>query len=181
MPRGKKGERKPGRICNLTEFAVITGFSTERIRQLRHEGLPILKDEGKRGVEIDTALAIQWLLRHQAPNVKGESGKSYDANRARKMAADADKAEMERDQIRGELVEVDTAAAIIADRMTTLRARLLNMPSKIAVSVVAAASTGKRELAMAAMQVEVTAYLDEMSRSLGRVDDDENLFSDDEK
>src|SRR5690606_18888034 len=85
---------------------------------------------------------------------------NFDRDRARKMAADADTAEMNRDIQRGELVEVDVAVGLVADRIQTLRSRILNLPTKLAVKM---AATRTREEAMELLEAELTQLLEELS------------------
>ncbi|WP_334130180.1 terminase small subunit [Sneathiella sp.] len=164
MARGKAKVKRPGEKVSLAQFASIRGCTDPTVRKYIRDGMPV--DEkgaaGKASV-IDTARAIDWL-EQQAALAAGGQINSFDRDRARKMAADADTAEMNRDIQRGELVEVDVAVGLVADRIQTLRTRILNLPTKLAVKL---AATRTREEAMELLEAELTQLLEELSGGAG--------------
>ncbi len=146
MSRGNSKNRNKGKILNVTELSEIIGYSRNSILQWIKDGMPIIEggDNGK-AYKIDSSDAINWLCnRHKsrANERESEASYGYDYDRARKMAADADKSEMERDLLTGQLVEVEHVANFVAERLGALRARLLNLPTKLCVKL---AATKKRE------------------------------------
>ncbi len=140
MSRGNSKNRKKGMNVNVTEFSEIIGYSRNSILQWIKDGMPIIEggDNGK-AYQIDTSEAINWLMtRNKNRTAERDGDANYDYDRARKMSADADKSEMERDVLNGQLVQVDLVAGFVAERLGALRARLLNLPTKLCVKLAAA-------------------------------------------
>ena len=82
------------------------------------------------------------------------------------MAADADVAEMERDTMRGKLVEVDVAVGMVADRLQTVRQQLRDWPLKSAAELAACRT---RDEVVTLLEVDVNLLLEKLS--LGRIGD----------
>lgn len=168
MSRGNSKVKKQGRIVSLSDWADIMGRTLPTVRNQIRDGLPAKRpSKSAQGYEIDTAEAIQWLV-DRARNAGEGQALDFDADRARKMAADADVAEMERDTMRGELVEVDVAVSMVADRLQTIRARLLNLPTKAAVKLAACRT---REEVVERLDLEIQELLQELSGGAGSSDD----------
>ncbi|WP_299377499.1 terminase small subunit, partial [uncultured Kiloniella sp.] len=111
MSQGKTKKDKPGEIVTLARLASLLGCTDPTARKHIKDGMPIEESgQSGQGYKIDTAKAVRWLV-DRARKVAGGEVSHYDADRARKMAADADKSEMERDVMRGETVEVNVAVA----------------------------------------------------------------------
>ncbi|MEH6630177.1 MAG: terminase small subunit [Halopseudomonas aestusnigri] len=160
MSRGNTKKDKPGEIVSLAKLSSILGCSDPTARKYIKDGMPVAETGSSgQGYKIDTAVCVRWLI-DRARKVAGGEVNHYDADRARKMAADADKSEMERDVMRGETVEVNVAVSMVADRLATVRARLLGMPTKVAVKVAAAK---KREDVIEILDGEITQLLKELS------------------
>lgn len=126
---------KPGKVVTANQFAAITGYSQQTVQNWLRAGLPYIgKGANGKAYEIDTAAAIKWLIDRATLAVDGQS-LDFDTDRARKVAADADVAEMERDTMRGQLVEVDVG--MVADRLQTVRQQLRDWPVKSATKLAA--------------------------------------------
>lgn len=162
MTRGNNKIRKKGKIVNAGEFASIMGYSRNSVLQWIKEGMPIMEDgDNGKAYQINTSDAINWLInRSKARNQDKDRDADYDYDRARKMAVDADKAEMERDILRGQLVEVDLVAGLVADRLTGLRSRLLSLPAKYCVKL---ASQDTREACKETLEFGINDALKEIS------------------
>ena len=128
---------KPGKVVTANQFAAITGYSQQTVQNWLRAGLPYIgKGANGKAYEIDTAAAIKWLIDRTTLAVDGQS-LDFDRDRARKMAADADVAEMERNLLRSKLVEVDVAVGMVADRLQTVRQHLRDWPVKSATKLAA--------------------------------------------
>ena len=164
MSGGRAKAKKPGEKVSLAHFASILGCTDPTVRKYIRDGMPVdKKGSSGKASEIDTARAIEWLIENAVLGATGQVN-NFDRDRARKMAADADTAEMNRDIQRGELVEVDVAVGLVADRIQTLRSRILNLPTKVAVKL---AASRTREEAMEILDKELTQLLGELSGGSG--------------
>jgi pyruvate/2-oxoglutarate dehydrogenase complex dihydrolipoamide acyltransferase (E2) component len=86
--------------------------------------------------------------------------------RTRKMLADAELAEMERDKIRGTLVQLDTVRAAGVEVGTALRAALENLPDQLAPLVAAVAD---EERCRQILQDHLEAILKETATRIERL------------
>jgi len=86
--------------------------------------------------------------------------------RTRKMLADAELAEMERDKIRGTLVQLDTVRAAGVEVGTALRAALENMPDQLAPLV---AATMDEDRCRQILQDHLEAILKEAGAKIERL------------
>jgi phage terminase Nu1 subunit (DNA packaging protein) len=90
--------------------------------------------------KFDTAKVADWrernAARRAADDARRESPADYEDAKARKMAADAELAELQLAKERGELIAVEDALAERVRVYGHLRAKLLNMPAKYAASTV---------------------------------------------
>lgn len=86
--------------------------------------------------------------------------KSFDEAKARKMAADAELAELELERERGEVVRIEEVAKAIGEEYAATRAKLLAIPSKLAPRVALETDEGAcREL----IAREITEALNELA------------------
>lgn len=118
------------------EFAKAVGKTPQTIADAMREGLPHEK-EARNRVAIPVIDGVQWWIR----NKLNQAVKSKD----RQADADADISEMKRDQLAGSLVEVAAVQAEWAAHIGNARARLLQLPSKVAVRMEDSMSIGERE------------------------------------
>ncbi len=73
----------------------------------------------------------EWWIEHRvAEAAKGKGPNELDRARIRKLQADAEVSEMERDKLRGGLVEVELFRRALVDAFSRVRSRLLAMPSR---------------------------------------------------
>lgn len=121
-----------GKIANLNEVAQIFGVSDQTVRKWVGKGCPVLKQGGQqREWQFSTADVSGWLVAQQKRSNSAEHVDLEEAKR-RKLAAEAELAEIEAAAKRGELVPIDTVARVISDQFTACRARLLSIPTKLA-------------------------------------------------
>lgn len=160
MTQGASKKQKQGEIVSLAKLASILGRTDPTIRAYIKSGMPVEKRGASgKGYQLDTAKCIEWLVENAVNGVQGSTN-NFDANRNRKMAADADKSEMERDQMRGKTVEVDIAVGIISEKIQAFRSRVLNLPSKVAVKL---AALKTRAECLEYLSDELTKLLQELS------------------
>lgn len=142
MPKANIAET----VVSAVDLAGLLGISERRVRELRDRR--VIPDNGRGRYEL--GVAIPAYCAHQRAVAAGHRGEGEDgevldltAERARKAKEEADRLEMQNAQMRGELLaRADVDAAVIED-YSRVRARLLNIPSKVAPLV--AAVTEPRE------------------------------------
>lgn len=143
----------------LSAFADRLGYSPSYITRLKQAGRLVLADDGRVLVEAslkriaETAdpnrqdVRERWdSYRANPPPAEDEEGDAdepdaplrdpnattYQAQRMRKMRADADLAEMERDRLAGRLVDTAAVRAAGTEAGTVIRAVLENLPDQLA-------------------------------------------------
>jgi phage terminase Nu1 subunit (DNA packaging protein) len=138
MSAGAAKKLRPGNIVSLGEFAELIGRTDPTVRNYIRRGMPIETQGGRgKGHEIDTAAAIEWMVQDRIKEVAGPSNlNSFDAARTRKEVANADIAEMDLAERRGELVRLAAIGKVFANAVARSRARLLAIPTKVAPIVV---------------------------------------------
>lgn len=112
--------------------------------------------------------AVVAFLESQAEARAVANNRPADADeaRARKLSAEAELAEMERDERRGELVPIAAVERVVVEEYTALRAKLLSLPSKLAPQVaIESGEAACREL----LERGITEALDELSRDAREV------------
>ena len=96
---------------------------------------------------------------------KAEKSASADYNRerAKKVKADRELAELKLAQLRGELVPVDEAAKVFAEALSDLRAHLLAVPDRLSGDLASETDRGKvRNI----LRADLVSALDRASRAL---------------
>jgi phage terminase Nu1 subunit (DNA packaging protein) len=120
---------------NQDTIGALVGLTSRRIRQLEKEGTgPQRLSDGS----YDPVLVGKWIRERILSELGvANDGQAYDyeAERARLTKAQADKAEMERDELRGALVRVPSVESHWQGMVASMRARLLSLPSKVAAQV----------------------------------------------
>jgi phage terminase Nu1 subunit (DNA packaging protein) len=116
-------------ITDRKGIADIFGVTTRTIDTWQKEGLPVVAVPG-RPCQFDTVKAIEWRL----AKIGAADGEDLDYNRekARLTKAQADKAEMEAEELRENLIPADEVAKEWGDICATIRTRLLAIPTKLA-------------------------------------------------
>lgn len=129
MPR--KGA---GHLVNRETLAQIMGVSLNTLNAWGKLGMPAVQRGGQgRAWTYNTADVIAWRIDQLVSKSTGGSGPAnFDTDRARKMAADADVAELERDKQRGRLVELDVIAQMVRSEYATVRTRFGALPGILA-------------------------------------------------
>lgn len=119
-------------ICTRNEFASVIGHSTGQVSAWLKQGMPAsgYGRPGKR-VEIDTAVAIPWLLKRERASAPQRQG----GERERLAKAQAERAEFENAVRRGDFVLVDTLAAVLLNVASEVARQLDGLPGRAASEV----------------------------------------------
>jgi phage terminase Nu1 subunit (DNA packaging protein) len=121
-----------GKVANLNEVANIFGVSDQTVRKWVGKGCPVLQEGGlQREWKFSTADVSSWLVAQQK-RAKSEEHVDLEEARRRKLAAEAELAELDAAVRRGDVVPIEMVAKIIADQFTACRARFLSIPTKLA-------------------------------------------------
>lgn len=117
---------------SIAQFAAIAGLSVRRLQQM--EAASELVTRTPQG-GYDPAAVGAWLRARIAADFGvTQDGRVYnfEAERARKAFHDADLAEMEAAEKRGELIRADDVLKQWTDVLASVRAKLLALPTKLA-------------------------------------------------
>jgi phage terminase Nu1 subunit (DNA packaging protein) len=154
-----------GREINKTEVADLFGVSLQTVDYWVRKGLACRKDSHE---VIFNSAAVTAFLEAQAEARAIASNKPADADeaRSRKLAAEAEIAEMQRDKMRGELVDISSVESVVAEEYAAVRSKLLALPGKLAPMVaIEADEIACRDL----IERGVTEALDELARDAGEI------------
>ncbi|CAN0443376.1 unnamed protein product [Phaeothamnion confervicola] len=112
--------------------AKLLGISERRFRELISEGVIPAADKSEYDIEVIVP-AYCANIREVAAGRGGGEGQAVKSNEdARLLRARADKAEMERDEMRGSLVPVDQIAGAVHSAIIIMKTRLGAVPAKVA-------------------------------------------------
>jgi phage terminase Nu1 subunit (DNA packaging protein) len=125
-----------GRAATLSEVATVCGVAPETVRRWVDQGCPVLrKSDGRKGGtgwKFSTHDVIEWRIAREKRRSQSEEHIDLEEARRRKLAAEAELAEIEAAKQRGDVVPVEDVAKVVADQLTACRARLLSIPTKLA-------------------------------------------------
>ena len=146
-------------------IAKIFGVSTRRIEQLKTEG--IIKGEG-RPTKYDLLPTIQAYIRYLSDKANGREKKQTDSEletskleaESRYKTAKAEMAELELQELRGELHRASDVEAITTDHVMFLRSMLMALPGALAVDL---AAIDKPAEAADRIRQEVNGVLDRLA------------------
>jgi phage terminase Nu1 subunit (DNA packaging protein) len=132
---------------NQSRFAEIVGKSGQYVALLIEQGMPAERS-GKRGaaVFIDTGAAIAWLIARERLKVEAElapNGETVEAETKRLRAAQADLAELEAAEKRGELAPVEDVRIAFSETMVILRMQMEAVASRCAAPLVGRTSAAE--------------------------------------
>lgn len=154
-----------GREINKSEVADVFGVSLQTVDQWVRKGLGCRKA----GHEvIFNSAAVTAFLEKQAEARAIASNKPADADeaRSRKLAAEAEIAEMQRDKMRGDLVDISSVESVVAEEYGAVRSKLLALPGKLApIIAIEADEITCRDL----IERGITEALDELARDAGEI------------
>jgi phage terminase Nu1 subunit (DNA packaging protein) len=116
----------------IAQFAAIAGLSVRRLQQLEAQSELVTRTQHG---GYDPAAVGGWLRARIAADFGvSQDGQvfNFESERARKMKHDADLAEMEAAEKRGELIRADAVQRQWTDILASVRAKLLALPTKLA-------------------------------------------------
>lgn len=125
-----------GMIVGVKDLAEATGYTTQRLDQIREQGVIRTVKHGKyEALEclkalFDHARSLRKNQHDGDPNTP--EGKGYEFHRARLTEAKADIAEIEAELKKGTTHAAEAVAAVWADMIGNARAKLLALPTKLA-------------------------------------------------
>jgi phage terminase Nu1 subunit (DNA packaging protein) len=128
-------------IVNISELASRIGRSVPTIKHWIRSGMPVVT-RGDQGHEwqIDLAAVFRWREETRGKGAANDNAETddeshkdaIDRERARKLAAEADIAEMDAAQRRGELIPIAIVAKDRAESIARARGVLIAMETKLA-------------------------------------------------
>ena len=129
-------------------IAQIFGVSTRRVEQLKSEG--IIKGQGK-PTKYDLFPTIRDYIKYLSDKANGREKKEADAQiETEKLTAEkrikmakAEMAELELQELKGELHRASDVEAITTDHVLYMRSMLMAMPGKLAVDVATLSSAAE--------------------------------------
>lgn len=115
--------------------AKVLNLSERRVQQLVSEGVLPKPVKGK----YDLIACVQAYIKYLQERAFGNGAAPQDTHfeRARLLRAQADKTELEVDTLRGNLIPIEQVESDWLTMVTSCRARLLAIPSKTALHIVA--------------------------------------------
>lgn len=152
---------------STTTLAEMLGFSPQYTAELVKEGVLVKTGRGR--------FVIRDSVRNFVSKLKGErkaggaNGGGYEADKARKMKADADLAEIEVAKAAGKLIEERTQGRTWANAIVTTKSKLLALAPRLGPQTVIAASAKD---ATDLIEREMRSALEELT--LAGVPDDES-------
>ena len=146
---------------NRTAVAEIFGKSVSTIDQWVSSGCPVIKRGGK-GIEwaFDTAAVHEWCVQRRLAAAEKKRPIGLDEARLRKLAADAELAELELAKKRSEVVAVDVVTQVWGGLCAEARIRFRNIPVRVVSALVG--ETDEREI-KAALLREIDLVLTDMA------------------
>jgi len=176
MSRQRRTSRlDPGRThVGLTEWGASHGISRQQVHNLlKKDGFPVLTVGGKRRVPVVDA--NRWYVQFKAEEaIRRLVPTNEDEARARKLAAEARRAELELAKAEGELVTLDYLERQLEGLLQRLRAQLLAFPGKFAPRM-----AGLRSVPEAQSQLE--AAIAELMGILSETGEDRTLDEEEER
>ena len=116
-------------------IAKLLLISERRVQQLTKEGVIPKADRGR----YELAPAVQGYIRYLADRnlkVDGKEIIDFNAERARKLRAEADIAELEAARKRSEVATVSQVQRSVENAFAEVRANMRNIPSRLATQIV---------------------------------------------
>lgn len=145
-------------IVNKRQLADVFGVAEETITQWTKAGLPVkVARKGSKGNEYVVADCIRWYVARESG---GEGALDLTQERARLAKAQADKTELEAEELRGDLARYEDISTHWTRQTAACRSRLLVIPTKIA-PIIRSASTDKE--ASSIIEREICEALEELS------------------
>lgn len=144
---------------NKADLSMLLGVSEQTVMNwVKRYQLPFIKRGGK---------GKEWLFNKDDVLIwyhnfkkQGSNDETYEEARKRKVAAEASLAELNLAKEKGKLVEVDKVVKVVEDEYSTIRSKLLLIPTKVAPLVL---QTTVLEEAQGILENEINQVLAELS------------------
>lgn len=120
----------------VTTIAKLLMLSERRVQQLSRDGVIPKAEHGKYDLVQAVQGYIKFLQERQAGNASQVESLDYHKEKARKIAAEANIAEMTADKMRGNLVELAAVERHAQTVMLEIRERMLTVPERVVSSLV---------------------------------------------
>lgn len=149
-----------GRIVNRSECAEIFGVRAGTISKWVDAGMPSVSRPTTRGQEwsFNTKAVSDWLQERAVRSVIGDPANADTAElRRRKLAAEAEMAEMEADRLGRSLIPVDWAVEIFGGDLDVIKAKLETIPVRAAPLVVGQTNLGVVQRSLRKLVEEIKA------------------------
>lgn len=144
-------------------FAATFGVSESQLERLFQQGMPHAK-KGRR-IEIPMPAGRVWYHTHLVDKGKRQAApRDMDEARRRKMAAEAELAELELAKARDELMTVEAFDRAVLDAFSRVDVRLQNLASRLAGAVLGAQTIQES-------QARIDPLVEEAREELRRADD----------
>jgi len=130
----------PSNVAPLDRMQLVafTGLTPRMIDKHVASGMPCTRGAGRGSpLRFDPPTVIQWLLREAAG--ENESGSLADLKR-QAQALTVERRQIEMDQMRGTMIEVEPLRNIIAECVAELRDRFLSIPDRLETTASARAA-----------------------------------------
>ncbi len=126
-----------GLIVTRTELADIFGVAMTTVDNWVRRGLPVIQ-RGTKGKawQFNTSDVASWLERRAIERTETEDFGDEKALRRRKLAAEAQKIELELARARGDLVPLNQLERALANTFAELKTNLRTVPSRVATSLI---------------------------------------------
>lgn len=152
-------------MATIKEVAQHLDLGVTSLKELTANGtLPASK--GPAGLDLDACrLAYIWSLRAKAAGRIREApppatdGLELNAERARLAHHQANKAELDEQEVRGDLIRAEDVTRSVSDAFRRVRARLLSLPTKLTPIVIGSTDTVEVKDAIEAGVLEALAEL----------------------
>ena len=146
-------------------IAKLFGVTERRVQQLAKEGvIPAVKT---RPYQFDLLPTVRAYIKHLSDKANGREEKKDGDTELKRMKAEADLkrskadiAELQLQELRGEMHRSEDVEAVMTDLVYTIRSMLISMPGRLAVDV---ASVNSAAEASEVIRVEVCKVLEELS------------------
>lgn len=145
------------------ELAELLGLSTQRITQLRQEG--VFEASGT-PLQYDVTVSVRSYVDFMLDSARGRTAEDVDAEKKRLQAdadfkrARADQEQIKLDELEGRMHSAEDVERAVGQLVHAVRSSLLALPGRVAVDAANAKSAPE---VSALMQREVYAILDDLS------------------
>lgn len=153
-------------IVNGTQLAEMYGVDRRTVTNWLQEEPPCPSKVGKRGVTrtYDTADVAKWHAERAARKALANRpvvASDLALDEARKAKADADIAEMKRDQLRGKLTDNEVTLQVVDRAFHQVRSRVVSVRGRWAPRIVGLTSVAEATKVLDEMATDILAALNE--------------------